>query len=176
MESWLNRPMVGGRRLDTQRGVATVVAVMTATLHACGHTSAAEKRFSHEYDCEASPRSSARAQATRGRKAALDEPGRDRNAGRSETSGSGEGLKPSKLGARVRYTGSERKVIDGPFAETKELVAGYITIRGSKAEAIALAKRWLAIHVEAAPGVKLPEAQIEIRQVFELEDFPQNGR
>jgi hypothetical protein len=83
----------------------------------------------------------------------------------------GEGLRPSKEGARVRYAGRERSVIDGPFSETKELIAGFITIRGTKAEAIELAKRWAEIHAGAA-GHKEPEAVIEVRLVAELEDFP----
>ena len=77
----------------------------------------------------------------------------------------GEGLQPSSKGARVRFSGGKRTVIDGPFAETKELVAGFWIIQvKSKEEAI----EW----VEALPE---PDGrrrrEIEIRQVFEAEDF-----
>ena len=71
----------------------------------------------------------------------------------------GNGLQPSSKGARVRFSGDKRTVIDGPFAETKELVAGYWIIQvNSKEEAIEWVKR-------------CPNREIEIRQVFELEDF-----
>jgi hypothetical protein len=73
----------------------------------------------------------------------------------------GEGLQPSSKGARVRFSGSKRTVIDGPFAETKELVAGFWLWQvKSKAEAIEWLKR--------APFEK---EEVEIRQVFEAEDF-----
>ncbi|MGH2979945.1 MAG: YciI family protein [Solirubrobacterales bacterium] len=73
----------------------------------------------------------------------------------------GEGLQPSSKGARVRFSGSDRKVIDGPFTETKELVAGFWLIQvKSKEEAIEWVKR--------APFDG--GAEIEIRQVFEAED------
>ena len=73
----------------------------------------------------------------------------------------GEGLQASSKGARVRYAGAKRSVIDGPFAETKELIAGFWLIQAkSKAEAIEWAKR-----------VPFEEGEVEIRQVFELEDF-----
>ncbi len=76
----------------------------------------------------------------------------------------GEGLHPSSKGARVRFSGRERTVIDGPFPETKELVAGFWLWQvGSKEEAIEWAKR-----VPNPAGV---EAEIEIRRVFEAEDF-----
>ena len=79
-----------------------------------------------------------------------------------------EGLQPSSKGARVRAVGTERLVIDGPFTETKELVAGYSIIQvKSKDEAIAFAKR--CIHV-LPEGVT--EGEIEVRQLFDLEDFP----
>jgi hypothetical protein len=77
----------------------------------------------------------------------------------------GMGLQPSSKGARVRFSGETRTVIDGPFAETKELIAGFWLIQvNSKAEAIEWAKRCPNPH----PGT---ESEIEIRQVFELEDF-----
>lgn len=74
----------------------------------------------------------------------------------------GEGLQPSSKGARIRFTGKAPQVIDGPFTETKELVAGFwlITVK-SRAEAISWMKR--------APFN--PGDEIEIRQVFEAEDF-----
>jgi hypothetical protein len=84
----------------------------------------------------------------------------------------GEGLKPSKHGKRVKFEGSQRTVIDGPFAETKELVAGYCIIRASKAEAIDFAKRWLQIHVDGAEGGPKNGAEIEVRRLHEIEEFP----
>jgi len=76
----------------------------------------------------------------------------------------GEGLHPSSKGARVRFSGTKRTVIDGPFAETKELVAGFWLWKvGSKEEAIEWVKR--------CPNPTGGEAEIEIRQVFEAEDF-----
>jgi len=73
----------------------------------------------------------------------------------------GDGLQASSKGARVRYEGSKRTVIDGPFAETKELIAGFWIIQvKSKEEAIEWIKR--------AP---FQEGEVEIRQVFEAEDF-----
>jgi hypothetical protein len=77
----------------------------------------------------------------------------------------GEGLHPSSKGARVRFSGSNRTVIDGPFAETKELVAGFWMWKvKSLDEAIAWVKRC----PNPMPGT---ESDIEIRQVFEAEDF-----
>ena len=76
----------------------------------------------------------------------------------------GEGLHPSSKGARVRFAGPKRTVIDGPFAETKELVAGYWLWQvKSKEEAIEWVKR--------CPNPMPGESEIEIRQVFEAEDF-----
>ena len=76
----------------------------------------------------------------------------------------GNGLQSSAKGARVRFSGDKRTVIDGPFAETKELVAGYWIIQvKSKAEAIEWIKRCPNPHEE--------DSEIEIRQIFELEDF-----
>jgi hypothetical protein len=76
----------------------------------------------------------------------------------------GNGLQPSSKGARVRFSGTKRTVIDGPFAETKELVAGYWIIQvKSKEEAIEWIKR--------CPNPHSEDGEIEIRQVFELEDF-----
>ena len=76
----------------------------------------------------------------------------------------GEGLQPSSKGARVRFSGDKRTVIDGPFAETKELIAGFWIWRvKSRAEAIEWVKR--------CPNPLDGEAEIEIRQVFEAADF-----
>jgi len=75
-----------------------------------------------------------------------------------------EGLHPSSKGARVRFSGGKRTVIDGPFAETKELIAGFwIWQVKSKEEAIEWVKR--------CPNPHNEEGEIEIRQVFEAEDF-----
>jgi hypothetical protein len=83
---------------------------------------------------------------------------------------SGEGLQPSSKGARVRYSGSKRTVIDGPFAETKELIAGYAILQfTSKTEAIEWTKRFVQVD---APGRLGAESECEIRPFFELEDFP----
>jgi len=77
----------------------------------------------------------------------------------------GEGLQPSSKGARVRFSGNKRTVIDGPFAETKELVAGFWLLQvKSKAEAIEWIKR-------CPNPFENEESEIEIRQVFEAEDF-----
>lgn len=76
----------------------------------------------------------------------------------------GEGLHPSSNGARVRFSGKDRTVIDGPFAETKELIAGFWLWQvSSKEEAI----EW----VRRCPNPMHGESEIEIRQVFEPEDF-----
>jgi hypothetical protein len=81
----------------------------------------------------------------------------------------GLGLQASSKGARVKFAGGKVAVVDGPFPETKELIAGYWMIRvKSKQEAIEWAKRVPAPHGEGN------EAEIEIRQVFELEDFGQS--
>jgi hypothetical protein len=75
----------------------------------------------------------------------------------------GDGLQASSKGARVSFTRGKPAVTDGPFAETKELVAGYWIIQAkSKAEAVEWARR-----------VPFVDGEIEVRQVFELEDFPQ---
>lgn len=83
---------------------------------------------------------------------------------------SGEGLQPSSKGARIRYSGNNRIVIDGPFAETKELIAGYAILQfASKAEAIEWTKRFVQVD---APGRLGAESECETRPFFELEDFP----
>jgi hypothetical protein len=77
----------------------------------------------------------------------------------------GEGLHPSAKGKRVRFSGSQRTVVDGPFAETKELIAGYWLWQvASMDEAV----EWVKRCPNPMPGV---EAEIEIRPVFEAEDF-----
>jgi hypothetical protein len=75
-----------------------------------------------------------------------------------------EGLQPSSKGARVKFSGTKRAVIDGPFAETKELIAGFWILQAkSKEEVIEWIKR--------CPNPLVGESEIEIRQVFEAEDF-----
>ena len=76
----------------------------------------------------------------------------------------GEGLHPSSKGARVRFAGTNRMVIDGPFAETKELVAGFWLWQVKSMEE---AVEWL----KRAP---FEDTEVEIRQVFEAEDFGEN--
>ena len=76
----------------------------------------------------------------------------------------GEGLHPSSRGARIKFSGDKRTVIDGPFAETKELIAGFWLWQvQSKEEAIAWVKR--------CPNPMGVEGEVEIRQVFDLEEF-----
>ncbi len=78
----------------------------------------------------------------------------------------GEGLQPTSKGARVRFSGGKRTVIDGPFTETKELIAGFWLIQvKSKEEAIQWALRSPAPHGEDQ------DSEIELRQVFEAADF-----
>ncbi len=75
-----------------------------------------------------------------------------------------DGLQPSSKGFRVEYKGNRRTVVDGPFAETKELIAGFTMIQvKSREEAIEWAKRF--------PNPAGADCHIEVRQVFELEDF-----
>jgi hypothetical protein len=78
----------------------------------------------------------------------------------------GAGLQASSKGWRVRYSGDKRTVIDGPFTETKELIAGYTIIQvKSREEALEWSRRY------PNPVGKGEEAEIEVRQFFELEDF-----
>ena len=78
----------------------------------------------------------------------------------------GEGLQASSKGARVRFSGAKRTVIDGPFAETKELIAGFWLLQvKSKEEAIEWIKR-------CPSPFENQDSEIEIRQVFEASDFP----
>jgi hypothetical protein len=76
----------------------------------------------------------------------------------------GSGLQPSSRGWRIKYSGAKRTFVDGPFAETKELIAGYTLIQvKSREEAIEWTKRF--------PNLAGKEGEIEVRQLFELEDF-----
>ena len=80
----------------------------------------------------------------------------------------GSGLQRSEKGWRIKYDGQKRTVVDGPFAETKELVAGYTIINvKSREEALQWTKKF------PNPSVDGGEAEIEVRQYFELDDFPQ---
>lgn len=80
----------------------------------------------------------------------------------------GNGLQPTSKGWRIRYEAGRRTVIDGPFAESKELVAGYTIIQvRSRDEALEWTRRFPAPHGEDV------DAEIEVRQLFELEDFAQ---
>ena len=76
----------------------------------------------------------------------------------------GEGLHPSSKGARVRFSGSKRTVIDGPFAETKELIAGFWLLQAKSLDEVI---EW----VKRVPNPMGEESEIEIRQVFDAEDF-----
>jgi hypothetical protein len=74
------------------------------------------------------------------------------------------GLQPSAKGWRIRWSGGKKTVVDGPFAETKELIAGYTLIQvKSRAEAIEWTRRF--------PNPGLQDGEIEVRQLFELDDF-----
>jgi hypothetical protein len=76
------------------------------------------------------------------------------------------GLQPSSKGWRIKYSGKKRTVTDGPFAETKEIIAGYTLIQvKSRQEAIEWTKRF------PNPAGEGKDAEIEVRQLFELEDF-----
>ena len=81
------------------------------------------------------------------------------------------GLQPTSKGFRIRYSGERRSVVDGPFTEAKELIAGYTIIQvKSREEAMEWARRF------PNPAVDGQEAEIEVRQLFELEDFgPSDG-
>ena len=80
----------------------------------------------------------------------------------------GEGLHPSSAGARVKFSGASRTVVDGPFTETKELIAGFWIFNvASKAEAIEWVKR-------CPNPFEGGDSEIEIRQVFEADDFGEN--
>src|SRR5216110_1036653 len=78
------------------------------------------------------------------------------------------GLQPSSKGARIKFSGGKKTVIDGPFAETMELIAGYWLIQvKSREDAIEWARRITAPHGEEHEG------EVELRQIFELDDFEQ---
>ena len=80
----------------------------------------------------------------------------------------GSGLQSSAKGWRITYSGEEKTIVDGPFAETKELIAGYTIIQvQSREEAIQWSRRF------PNPAVDGGEGEIEVRQMFELEDFGQ---
>jgi hypothetical protein len=79
----------------------------------------------------------------------------------------GEGLQPSSKGARIKFSGGKRSVVDGPFSEAKELIAGFWIIQvKSKDEAIEWMKR--------CPNPTGEDSELEIRQVFEADDFGEN--
>jgi hypothetical protein len=81
----------------------------------------------------------------------------------------GSGLQPSSKGFRIKYTGAKRTVVDGPFTEAKELIAGYTLIQvKSGEEALEWARRF------PNPAGEGKDAEIEVRQLFELEDFAPN--
>jgi hypothetical protein len=83
----------------------------------------------------------------------------------------GSGLQPSSKGWRIRYSGEERTVVDGPFAAAPELVAGYTLIQTkTRDEALEWARRF------PNPSIDHGEAEIEVRQLFELEDFEPNSQ
>lgn len=78
----------------------------------------------------------------------------------------GSGLQPSSKGWRIRYSRGKRAVVDGPFAETKELIAGYTLIQArSREEALEWTRRF------PNPAIGGKDGEIEVRQLFELEDF-----
>ncbi len=78
----------------------------------------------------------------------------------------GSGLQPSSKGWRIKYSGGKRSVIDGPFTETKELIAGYTLIQvKSREEAMEWTRRF------PNPAIGGKDGEIEVRQLFELEDF-----
>ncbi len=78
----------------------------------------------------------------------------------------GDGLMPSSRGARIKFSGGTPTVVDGPFAEAKELIAGYTLIQvSSREEAIEWAKKWPALDGNG-------QVELELRQVYENEDFP----
>jgi hypothetical protein len=82
----------------------------------------------------------------------------------------GSGLQPSAKGWRIRYSGDQRTVVDGPFAEAKELIAGYTLIQvKAREEAFEWARRF------PNPAADRGEAEIEVRQLYELEDFEPNA-
>jgi hypothetical protein len=90
-------------------------------------------------------------------------------AGKAGVFVSGQALQPSSKGSRVRYSGRNRLVIDGPFAEAKELVAGFMLLQfASKDEAVEWAKRFVQVD---APGRHGGESECEIRPIYEFDDY-----
>lgn len=84
----------------------------------------------------------------------------------------GEGLKPTKDGVKVRYDGKKRTVLDGPFTESKEIVAGYsILAADSKEEALTWSRRFVEIDASIRP---VPVIECELRQIMEADDMPAN--
>jgi hypothetical protein len=82
---------------------------------------------------------------------------------------SADGLQPTSKGARVRFSGNKRTIIDGPFAETKELIAGFVVLQhGSKAEAVEWGKRFVQVD---APGRLGGVSECEIRSIFDFNDY-----
>jgi hypothetical protein len=82
----------------------------------------------------------------------------------------GEGLKPTKDRIRIRYDGKKRTVLDGPFTESKEIIAGFTILAvDSKEEAVAWSKRFVEVDAQVR---SIPEVECEIRELFEAEDFP----
>ncbi len=79
----------------------------------------------------------------------------------------GEGLHPSAKGARVQFSGKQRTVVDGPFMETKELIAGFWIF---KVQSLQEAIDW----VKRCPNPMVSDSEIEIRQIFDAEDFGEN--
>lgn len=80
----------------------------------------------------------------------------------------GSGLQPSSNGWRIRYAGDQRTVVDGPFSEAKELIAGYTIIQvKSREEALEWSRRF--------PNPHLADGEIEVRQLYELDDFKPTG-
>ena len=86
---------------------------------------------------------------------------------------SGDGLKPSSTGARLRIAGGKATTVDGPFTESKELIAGYTLLQlASLGDAVAFAKRWLSVH----QLVGVTQSEIEIRELMEPGESPCLGR
>ncbi|MET0387739.1 MAG: YciI family protein [Polyangiales bacterium] len=94
--------------------------------------------------------------------------------GRSGKVLGGEGLRPSHLGARIVQSGSQRRVLDGPFTEAKEMIAGYMLVQVAALEdTYDIARRWLPVNLSESGS---PHAELEIRQLLELEDLPLDPR
>lgn len=86
----------------------------------------------------------------------------------------GDGLQPSSMGVRIRYDGTKRSIVDGPFTESKELIAGFAILAvDSKEEVLEWTKRFVQVDAGVRPS---DEAHCEIRQIYELDDFPVTAR